>query len=119
MSLWGGRFQDGSSAMFKRVNDSLPFDRALASQDIRGSIAWSKAIYKAGVLTQDEQMQLDQALQDLLVKAESGTLDFDASDEEDIHSFVEATIIEQLGDIARKLQNGRSRSLIHIGRCRR
>ena len=57
MSLWGGRFQDGSSAMFRRVNDSLPFDRALASQDIRGSIAWSKAIYKAGVLTQDEQHQ--------------------------------------------------------------
>ena len=110
MSLWGERFQDGSSAMFKRVNDSLPFDRALASQDTRGSIAWSKAIYKAGVLTQDEQMQLEQALQDLLVKAESGTLDFDASDEEDIHSFVEATLIEQLGDIARKLHTGRSRN---------
>jgi argininosuccinate lyase len=45
-----------------------------------------------------------------LVKAESGTLDFDASDEEDIHSFVEATLIEQLGDIARKLHTGRSRN---------
>jgi argininosuccinate lyase len=110
MSLWGGRFQDGSSAMFKRVNDSLPFDRALASQDIRGSITWSKAIFKAGVLTQDEQMQLEQALQALLVKAEAGTLDFDASSEEDIHSFVEATLIEQLGDIARKLHTGRSRN---------
>jgi argininosuccinate lyase len=110
MSLWGGRFQDGSSEMFRRVNDSLPFDRALASQDIRGSIVWSKAIYKAGVLTQDEQQQLEQALQVLLVKAEAGTLDFDASSEEDIHSFVEATLIEQLGDIARKLHTGRSRN---------
>jgi argininosuccinate lyase len=110
MSLWGGRFQDGSSAMFRRVNDSLPFDRALASHDIRGSIAWSKAIFKAGVLTQDEQQQLEQALQALLVKAEAGTLDFDASSEEDIHSFVEATLIEQLGDIARKLHTGRSRN---------
>jgi len=110
MSLWGGRFQDGSSAMFRKVNDSLPFDRALASQDIRGSITWSKAIYKAGVLSQDEQQQLEQALQALLVKAETGTLDFDASDEEDIHSFVEATLIEQLGDIARKLHTGRSRN---------
>jgi argininosuccinate lyase len=110
MSLWGGRFQDGSSAMFRRVNDSLPFDRVLASQDIRGSIAWSRAIYKAGVLTQDEQQQLEQALQALLVKAEAGTLDFDASSEEDIHSFVEATLIEQLGDIARKLHTGRSRN---------
>ena len=110
MSLWGGRFQDGSSAMFRKVNDSLPFDRALASQDIRGSITWSKAIYKAGVLTQDEQQQLEKALLALLVKAEAGTLDFDASDEEDIHSFVEATLIEQLGDIARKLHTGRSRN---------
>jgi argininosuccinate lyase len=110
MSLWGGRFQDGSSAMFRRVNDSLPFDRALASQDIRGSITWSKAIAKAGVLTQDEQQQLEQALQALLVKAQAGTLDFDASSEEDIHSFVEATLIEQLGDIARKLHTGRSRN---------
>jgi argininosuccinate lyase len=110
MSLWGGRFQGGSSAMFKRVNDSLPFDRMLASQDIRGSIAWSKAIFKAGVLTQDEQQQLEHALQALLVKAEAGTLDFDVSDEEDIHSFVEATLIEQLGDIARKLHTGRSRN---------
>jgi argininosuccinate lyase len=110
MRLWGGRFQDGSSAMFRKVNDSLPFDRALASQDIRGSITWSKAIYKAGVLTQDEQQQLEKALLALLVKAEAGTLDFDASDEEDIHSFVEATLIEQLGDIARKLHTGRSRN---------
>ncbi len=110
MSLWGGRFQDGSSAMFRRVNDSLPFDRALASQDIRGSIAWSKAIFKAGVLSQDEQQQLESALQALLVKAEAGELDFDTSNEEDIHSFVEATLIEQLGDVARKLHTGRSRN---------
>lgn len=110
MSLWGGRFQDGSSAMFRRVNDSFPFDRALASQDIRGSIVWSRAICKAGVLSQDEQKQLETALNALLVKADAGELDFDASSEEDIHSFVEATLIEQLGDVARKLHTGRSRN---------
>jgi argininosuccinate lyase len=110
MSLWGGRFQDGSSAMFRTVNDSLPFDRVLASQDIRGSIAWARAIAKAGVLTQDEHQQLEEALKALLVKADAGELDFDASSEEDIHSFVEATLIEQLGDVARKLHTGRSRN---------
>lgn len=110
MSLWGGRFQDGSSAMFRQVNDSLPFDRALASQDIRGSITWSRAIAKAGVLTSEEQQQLEDALQTMLAKAETGQLDFDASNEEDIHSFVEATLIEQLGDVARKLHTGRSRN---------
>lgn len=110
MSLWGGRFQDGSSAMFRRVNDSFPFDRALASQDIRGSIVWSRAICKAGVISQDEQNQLESALNTLLGKANAGELDFDASSEEDIHSFVEATLIEQLGDVARKLHTGRSRN---------
>jgi argininosuccinate lyase len=110
MSLWGGRFQDGSSAMFRRVNDSFPFDRALASQDIRGSIVWSRAICKAGVISKDEQNQLETALNTLLVKANAGELDFDASSEEDIHSFVEATLIEQLGDVARKLHTGRSRN---------
>jgi argininosuccinate lyase len=110
MSLWGGRFQDGSSAMFRRVNDSFPFDRVLASQDIRGSIVWSRAICKAGVLSKDEQQQLESALNALLVKADAGELDFDASNEEDIHSFVEATLIEQLGDVARKLHTGRSRN---------
>lgn len=110
MALWGGRFQGGSSDMFRQVNDSLPFDQHLASQDIRGSIIWSRAIAKAGVLTESEQQQLEQALNGLLAKAEAGELDFAGSNEEDIHSFVEAALTEQLGDIGRKLHTGRSRN---------
>ncbi|GAA0375575.1 argininosuccinate lyase [Bowmanella denitrificans] len=110
MALWGGRFQGGSSDMFRQVNDSLPFDQQLASQDIRGSIVWSRAIAKAGVLTTSEQQQLEQALNGLLAKAEAGELDFAASSEEDIHSFVEAALTEELGDIGRKLHTGRSRN---------
>lgn len=110
MGLWGGRFQGGSSNMFRQVNDSLPFDRILASQDIRGSIIWSRAIAKAGVMSEQEQQQIEAALSALLEKAEAGELDFDASSEEDIHSFVEAALIEQLGDLGRKLHTGRSRN---------
>lgn len=110
MGLWGGRFQKGSSAMFRQVNDSLPFDQAMASQDIRGSIIWSRAIAKAGVLTEQEQQQIEQALDQMLVAADAGELDFASSQEEDIHSFVEAALIEKLGDTARKLHTGRSRN---------
>ena len=39
MALWGGRFESGASSMFKQVNDSLPFDQVMASQDIQGSIS--------------------------------------------------------------------------------
>lgn len=110
MSLWGGRFQQGSSDMFRQVNDSLPFDQILASQDIRGSIVWSRAICKAGVLSQQEQQDIENALNELLAKAEANELDFDASEEEDIHSFVEAALIDKLGDLGRKLHTGRSRN---------
>lgn len=110
MSLWGGRFEGGSSDMFKQVNDSLPFDQVLASQDIRGSIIWSRAIAKAGVLSSTEQTQIEAALNALLAKAEKGELDFNGSSEEDIHSFVESTLIAELGDLGRKLHTGRSRN---------
>ena len=110
MGLWGGRFEQGSSQMFRQVNDSLPFDQVLATQDIFGSIVWSRAIAKAGVLTAAEQTAIEQALTTLMQQAEAGELDFAASPEEDIHSFVEAALIDKLGDLGRKLHTGRSRN---------
>ncbi len=110
MALWGGRFAGGSSDMFRQVNDSLPFDQVMAAEDIQGSIIWSRAIHSAGVLTEDEQAALEVCLTDLKQKALAGELDFANSQEEDIHSFVEAALIEQLGDIGRKLHTGRSRN---------
>lgn len=110
MALWGGRFTGDTSQMFKQVNDSLPFDQVMAVEDITGSIAWANAIANANVLSDAEHQQLLSALQDLLNAAEAGELDFAASSEEDIHSFVEAALIEKVGDIGRKLHTGRSRN---------
>ncbi len=110
MALWGGRFQSGSSDMFKQVNDSLPFDYVMAVEDILGSIVWSRALKEAGVLSENEQLQLENSLNALRKQAEEGTLDFANSPEEDIHSFVEATLTAELGDVARKLHTGRSRN---------
>ena len=110
MALWGGRFQAGSSDMFKQVNDSLPFDYVMAVEDIWGSIVWSRALKEAGVLSDSEQQQLEDSLNALKQKAETGELDFANSPEEDIHSFVEAALTAELGDIGRKLHTGRSRN---------
>lgn len=110
MALWGGRFQNDSSDLFKAFNDSLRFDHLLVQQDIQGSIAWSKAIQQAGVLTLDEQQQMEQALIALGKKVESGESDILTSGAEDVHSWVESALTEQLGDIARKLHTGRSRN---------
>lgn len=110
MALWGGRFKSGSSDIFKAFNDSLPFDKILAKQDIEGSIGWSKAIQKAGVLTLEEQQKLEQGLRDLAARVEQGDADFEDTPAEDIHSWVELELTEVLGDIARKLHTGRSRN---------
>lgn len=110
MALWGGRFQAGSSDMFKQVNDSLPFDHVMAVEDIFGSIIWSRALKDAGVLTEDEQAQIESALIELKEKAFKGEVDFSASGEEDIHSFVEAYLTDKLQDLGRKLHTGRSRN---------
>jgi argininosuccinate lyase len=96
--------------MFRQVNDSIGFDMVMATQDMTGSIVWSRALCKAGVLTSAEQTQLEDALNALITQAEAGELDYIGKGEEDIHSFVEATLTEQLGDVARKLHTGRSRN---------
>jgi argininosuccinate lyase len=110
MALWGGRFQAGSSDMFKQVNDSLPFDHVMAVEDIFGSIVWSRALKDAGVLSEEEQTQIETVLSELKDKAFNGEIDFSASTEEDIHSFVEAYLTDKLQDLGRKLHTGRSRN---------
>ncbi|WDE12494.1 argininosuccinate lyase [Thalassomonas haliotis] len=110
MALWGGRFKTASSDIFKEFNDSLPFDHLLVQQDIQGSIGWSKAIQQAGVLTLEEQQQMEQALLDLSAKVAAGESDILTSGAEDVHSWVEAELTTELGDIARKLHTGRSRN---------
>ncbi len=110
MALWGGRFQGGSSDLFKEFNNSLPFDHALVQQDIQGSIGWSKAIAQAGVLTAEEQQILEKALIRLGERVAAGETDILTSDAEDVHSFVESALTQEIGDIARKLHTGRSRN---------
>lgn len=65
MALWGGRFTRAADQRFKQFNDSLRFDYRLAEQDIVGS-GWSKATVTVGVLTAEEQAQLEEALNVLL-----------------------------------------------------
>ncbi|MBD1387920.1 argininosuccinate lyase [Neiella sp. HB171785] len=110
MALWGGRFSQGSDVRFKAFNDSLPFDYRLAEQDIVGSVAWSQALQKAGVLTVEEQQDLQQALEQLLVEVQQDPNQILQSDAEDIHSWVEGKLIDKVGDLGKKLHTGRSRN---------
>ncbi|ELN6891836.1 argininosuccinate lyase [Vibrio cholerae] len=110
MALWGGRFTQAADSRFKAFNDSLRFDYRLAEQDIVGSIAWSKALVSVNVLSVQEQQQLEQALNQLLQSIQQDPEQILASDAEDIHSWVEQKLIEQVGDLGKKLHTGRSRN---------
>ncbi|MDR8526078.1 argininosuccinate lyase [Shewanella fidelis] len=110
MALWGGRFSQESSALFKLFNDSLPVDFRLIEQDIIGSIAWASAITQVGILTEQECSDLHQALNELLGETIDNPQQIIASGAEDIHSFVEQSLIAKVGDLGKKLHTGRSRN---------
>lgn len=69
-AIWAGRLEGKADDLFREFNDSLPFDRVLVREDIEGSIAWSKAIMRAKVITPEEQSQIEAALGEILVLAQ-------------------------------------------------
>lgn len=107
--LWGGRFTHQTDKLAYDFNASISFDRRLYRQDIRGSIAHVKMLAKQGVLTDAERDQIVDGLNGILADVESGKLDI-TDQYEDIHSFVEANLIDRIGDVGKKLHTGRSRN---------
>ncbi len=101
MALWGGRFTQAADQRFKQFNDSLRFDYRLAEQDIVGSVAWSKALVTVGVLTAEEQVQLEEALNVLLEDVRARPQQILESDAEDIHSWVEGKLIDKVGQLGK------------------
>ncbi|WP_166837034.1 argininosuccinate lyase [Rheinheimera pleomorphica] len=110
MAMWGGRFQEATLAEFREFNDSLSFDYLLAQQDIQASRAWAQQLAQAGIITVDEAAQLDAGLADLAVAIEADAKLPLQTNEEDIHSWVEAQLTAKLGAVAKKLHTGRSRN---------
>jgi len=106
--LWGGRFSEAADPLLKAYNDSFWFDCELLAHDIEGSIAWAEALGDAGVLTDRERSKLVRALRSLAKKSLIEPLPLD--EHEDVHSFVEAKLVEKLGSLGKKLHTGRSRN---------
>ena len=109
--LWGGRFSGQMDAFMARFNASLPFDWRLWDADITGSVAWAKAIARAGLLTEDERDRIVSGLEDLRAEiAADPQAAFAGAVDEDIHSYVERRLTEITGPVAGKLHTGRSRN---------
>ena len=103
----------GSEMCIKRqvynFNASITYDQKFYKQDILGSIAHVTMLAKQGILTDDERQQIVDGLQGILKDIENGTLEI-TMEHEDIHTFVEANLIERIGDAGKKLHTGRSRN---------
>jgi argininosuccinate lyase len=109
-NLWGGRFMGSVDPSFAEFNNSFAFDRRLFEVDVRASVAHGNALVAAGVLTVDEASTINQGLQTILDRGLNDKSYFDELDSEDVHSFVEARLVELVGDAGRKLHTGRSRN---------
>ncbi|MBY0759391.1 argininosuccinate lyase [Sellimonas caecigallum] len=107
--LWGGRFTKETDQMVYDFNASIGFDKRLYRQDIEGSRAHVKMLGKQGILTQEEVEAILSGLDSILEDVEGGRLPI-TNQYEDIHSFVEANLIERIGDAGKKLHTGRSRN---------
>ncbi|WP_167955850.1 argininosuccinate lyase [Anaerosporobacter faecicola] len=109
MKLWGGRFTKETNQLVHNFNASISFDQKFYKQDIAGSIAHVTMLAKQGILTNDEKKSIVNGLEGILTDLDNGTLQIDGT-HEDIHSFVEANLIERVGDAGKKLHTGRSRN---------
>ena len=107
--LWGGRFTKETDQLVYNFNASISFDQKFYKEDIEGSIAHVTMLGKQGIISQAESNDIVACLKQILKEVESGELEI-SSKYEDIHSFVEATLIDRLGDTGKKLHTGRSRN---------
>ncbi|MCR4845370.1 MAG: argininosuccinate lyase [Eubacterium sp.] len=107
--LWGGRFTKETDELVYNFNASISFDQKFYAQDIKGSIAHATMLGKTGIITLEESEDIVNGLKGILNDIENGDLEISPK-YEDIHSFVEATLIDRIGDTGKKLHTGRSRN---------
>lgn len=108
-AMWGGRFAGGPSAVMQRINASIDFDKRLYAQDIRGSKAHAAMLVKAGILTAEDGVAIQDGLDQILAEIESGAFTF-KTELEDIHMNVESRLAELVGEAAGRLHTARSRN---------
>ena len=108
MKLWQERFEEDQDPVFEKMNRSLPIDAVLLEVDIRASRAHARGLHGAGILTDEEWQTIDDGLGSVL--AQFTPDEVKALPYEDIHTFVEATLAQNIGPVALKLHTGRSRN---------
>lgn len=109
-NLWGGRFTAKPDETFAEFNNSFKFDQRLFAADVRASVAHCNGLFHAGVLTRLEADKIKNGLLTILKRADYDRNYFTDAGDEDVHSFIEARLVQLIGDAGRKLHTGRSRN---------
>ena len=109
LKLWGGRFTKETDKLVNDFNASITFDKRMYAQDITGSIAHAKMLGKQNIIEKDEAERIVEGLEQIKADIDSGALEI-TDEYEDIHTFVEATLISRIGDTGKRLHTGRSRN---------
>lgn len=109
MALWGGRFEKDMDQIVKEFNASIGFDQRMYNEDIDGSIAHVTMLAAQGIVTEEESRQIIDGLERIREKIRSGEIVFTAEDE-DIHMGIESRLIEEIGEVGKKLHTARSRN---------
>ncbi len=109
MKLWAGRTGGDVDERLSAINNSIGFDSRMVKQDITGSIAHARMLGKVGVIDGEDAAKIVEGLKGILADLESGALEIDMTCE-DIHTFVEATLTERIGDAGKRLHTARSRN---------
>ena len=107
--LWGGRFSKETDKLVYDFNASINYDKRFLKQDVRGSIAHVTMLNSVDIISDEEKELIIKTLNEIVDDVESGKLEI-TSKYEDVHSFVEANLIDRTGDTGKKLHTGRSRN---------
>ena len=107
--LWGGRFTGSINELAWSFNASITFDKRFLEVDVRGSKAHAAMLAKQGIISEDEKEKIHAGLDSILEDVRAGKLEI-TEKYEDIHSFLEANLIERIGDAGKKVHTGRSRN---------
>jgi len=106
--LWGGRFTGSLAEAADRLNRSLPVDQRLWPQDVRVAQAWVSMLAHTDVLQPAEERDLIAGLSRVSDRLARGAAA--GADDEDVHTLVERLLYEEVGEVAGKLNTGRSRN---------
>ncbi|MGL1832479.1 argininosuccinate lyase [Rhodocyclaceae bacterium SMB388] len=106
---WSGRFTEPVSDLVKRYTASVFFDRRMAAQDIRGSLAHAKMLARQHIISDRDLADIERGMAQIAQEIERGEFAWNL-DDEDVHLNIEKRLTALVGDAGKRMHTGRSRN---------